>query len=57
MSYTDLNEAIKRVKEYSESNQAKQSLEKCQRYLNETTKRIYEEQQPSAEDMRHKFTV
>ena len=57
MPNNNLDKAIKRIKEYSESTQAKQSLKNCQQYLSETTKRIYEEQQPSADDMRHKFTV
>jgi len=53
----NLEEAIARVKQYSESRDAKQSLESYQNHLNETTKKINEEQQPSVEDMRHKFTV
>lgn len=57
MSIHDLDEALKRIQQYSESNQAKQTLEECHNNLNESAKRIYEEQQPSAEDMRHKFTV
>jgi len=57
MSIHDLDEALKRVQQYSKSTQAKQSLEECHNHLNENAKRIYEKQQPSAEDMRNKFTV
>lgn len=57
MQDDNLDEAIARVKQYSESHDVKQSLENYQNQLNEKTKKTYEAQQLSAEDMRHKFTV